>query len=138
MRRVVDASVAVKWYIPEIFASEAESLLRSDFELHAPELVLPEFSNIISKKMRLGEITDAEGQSIVRAFIKADVNLHSHEQVAISAFTGAVLSGQTVYDWTYLSLAIALSCEMVTADKRFFNALKTTSIRNHLIWIGDI
>jgi predicted nucleic acid-binding protein len=138
MKRVVDASVAVKWYIPEIFETEADRLLRSGSELHAPELILPEFSGIIWKKIRLGEITDVQGGKILSAFISARINLHSHRQVATSAFTGAVMSGQTVYDWTYLSLALALSCEFVTADERFFNTLKTTPLKKHLVWIGDI
>jgi predicted nucleic acid-binding protein len=138
MKRVVDASVAVKWYIPEIYESEADHLLQSGYEFHAPELILAEFSSIIWKKIRLGELTPALGQKVLNAFINADLILHSHRQVALSAFTGALMTGQTVYDWTYLSLALALSCEFVTADERFYNTLQTTSIRDHLIWIGDI
>src|SRR5438034_2687450 len=123
MRKVVDASVAVKWYIPEIYETEAAQLLHNGSELHAPELILPEFSNIICKKVRLGELKATDGYRILNAFINTNVILHSHYQVAISAYTGAVMTNQTVYDWTYLSLALALSCEFVTANERFYNTL---------------
>ena len=137
-RKVVDASVAVKWYVPEVFESEADSLLSPDIELHAPELIIPEFSNIIWKKIRQKEITDTQGQRILNAFMNVDIKLHSHRQLIRSAFVGATMSDQTVYDWTYLSLALALSCEFVTADQRFYNSLRSTSVRNNLVWIRDI
>jgi predicted nucleic acid-binding protein len=137
-RKVVDASVAVKWYVPEVFEVEASRLLDIDAELHAPELIIPEFSSIIWEKIRQKEITENQGQRIVNAFLKTDMKLHSHRKLMRSAFTGAAISGQTVYDWTYLSLAMSLSCEFVTADERFYNALRSTSLVKHLAWIGDI
>ncbi|HYJ90036.1 MAG TPA: type II toxin-antitoxin system VapC family toxin [Pyrinomonadaceae bacterium] len=138
MKLVVDASVAVKWYVPEIFEADADRVLRTASELHAPELILPEFSNIIWKKIRLGEITGPIGRNIVNAFSNANMTLHSHRHIVKSAFTGAAMSGQTVYDWTYLALAVALSCELVTADESFYRSLEATSMRRHLLWIKDV
>ena len=41
-RLVVDASVAVKWYVPEIHSEAAAKLLSGPYELIAPDLILPE------------------------------------------------------------------------------------------------
>ena len=41
MNYVVDASVAVKWYVPEDNSDDAERLLDPANELHAPELIAP-------------------------------------------------------------------------------------------------
>ncbi|CAN5292864.1 type II toxin-antitoxin system VapC family toxin [soil metagenome] len=138
MRYVVDASVAVKWYVPEIFEVEASRVLEAGAELHAPELIVPEFANIIWKKVRSGELSEKNGQKVLSAFGKCSLVLHPHRRLAKSAFTGACLSAQTVYDWTYLSLAIALSCGFVTADRKFYRALESTPLRNNLVWIGDV
>jgi predicted nucleic acid-binding protein len=138
MRRVVDASVAVKWYIPEILAGHAEKLLTNGDELFAPDLIIPETSNIIWKKIRRNELTPDEGESILSAFLRSGVRIRPHTSVARSAFTGALLSGQTVYDWTYLALAISLSCEFVTADRKFYDSLSDTAIGKHLKWLGDL
>ncbi|MEO6588084.1 MAG: type II toxin-antitoxin system VapC family toxin [Pyrinomonadaceae bacterium] len=138
MKKVVDASVAVKWYIPEIFEREANRVQTSGEILHAPELILPEFSNIIWKKVRFGEITEKEGNKIVDAFAQRNLHFHSHKTLIKSAFTGAVMTNRTVYDWTYLSLAIALSCEFITADEKFYKALENTKLKKHLLWIGDV
>jgi predicted nucleic acid-binding protein len=137
MNYVVDASVAVKWYIPEIYEKEATKLLKGGHRLHVPELILPEFSNIIWKKARRGEITGSEGDRIIAAFSRKRWTVHTHKQTIRSAYTGAEATGQTVYDWTYLALAVSLSCEFVTADEKFFKALENTTFKTNVKWIGD-
>lgn len=138
MRWVVDASVAIKWYIPEDHEAEAARLRESAGEFHAPELIVPEFSNVIWQKIRRGEISQLEGEQIVSAFVRSDIRLHSQHRFARSAFVGACMTGQTVYDWTYLSLAIGLSCKMVTADQRFIRAPNMAAMSKNLAWIGDL
>lgn len=137
MNYVLDASVSVKWYIPEIYEQEATRLLKGGHRIHVPELVLPEFSNIIWKKVRRGEITGDEGERIVTALARQRWTIHPHKRIIKSAYTGAEATGQTVYDWTYLALAISLSCEFVTADEKFYRTLGTTSFKTNLKWIGD-
>lgn len=138
MKRVVDASVAIKWYVPEIYEQEASRMQQSGDELHAPELILPEFGNIVWKKVARREITEKEGQRIVSKFSKSKLIFHPHGQIIKSAFTGATMTGQTVYDWTYLSLALSLGCQFVTADERFYKALEKTRLKKHLLWVENI
>jgi len=138
MKRVVDASVAVKWYVPEPYEQKAGRLLESGDELCAPELILPEFGNIIWKKILRQEITEKEGQRIITESVKTNLILYQHASIIKSAYTGATLTNQTVYDWTYLSLAIMLDCEFVTADEKFYKALEKTKLKRHLLWIGDV
>lgn len=138
MKYVVDASVAVKWYLPESYADEAIRLLEGDHDLHVPELILPEFSSIIWKKVRRGQVVESEGKTTVDAFQGLRWTVHSHKETLTSAYTGAISTGQTVYDWTYLALALSLSCEFVTADEKFYKALVSTPFQSNLKWIGEI
>ena len=138
MKFVIDASVAVKWYVEEDFSEEAASVLSGEFELNVPELIYPEFGNILWKKFRRGEVTPAECRNIIERFRGLSLFRHSHNALLKSAYIGAEITGQTVYDWTYLSLAVFLNCEMVTADRRFFDALSASSITRHLKWVGDL
>ncbi len=138
MKRVVDASVAIKWYVPEIYEQEATRLQQSGDELHAPELILPEFGNIIWKKVSRQDITEKEGQKIVAEFSKTKLVFHPHASTIKSAFTGAMMTNQTVYDWTYMALALSLGCQFVTADERFYKALEKTRLKKHLLWVGDL
>ena len=56
---VIDASVAVKWFVPEVHSEHALRLLRKKFALLAPELIQAEFGNILWKKCRAGELDGA-------------------------------------------------------------------------------
>jgi predicted nucleic acid-binding protein len=138
MKFVIDASVCIKWYIPEIYSQNALRLLKGGHIFHAPELLLPEVSNIVWKKVRRNHITAVDGRQVVEAIAVSSIILHSHSSIIKSAYLGAETSGQTVYDWTYLALAISLSCEFVTADQRFYKALENTPLKKNLLWIGDV
>src|SRR5262249_43943374 len=135
---VIDATVAVKWYVTEDYTDDAATLLENVHELHAPELILPEFGNILWKKECRGEISGPEVRKIIDAFQQVDITLHSHTSLIKAALVGASMSRQTVYDWTYLALAVSLSSKFVTADERFFNALQNTSMAKYLTWIGSM
>jgi predicted nucleic acid-binding protein len=135
---VVDASVAVKWFVPESHTSEAEKLLSGEYQLHAPELILPEFSNIIWRKHKQGHFISTYARTIIKDFQNTDIEIHPHLQTAFAAFVGAEITGQTAYGWTYLTLAVSLSCKFVTADAKFYKALEKTTVKKNLLWIGDL
>lgn len=136
MRYVIDASVAIKWYLPEVHELEATRLLKARHQLHVPELIFPEIGNIVWKYVRRGDINKSEGEQIVAAVARKRWTVHSHKNTSKSAYTGAEATGQTVYDWTYLALAISLSCEFVTADEKFYKALGKTPFKTNLKWVG--
>ena len=138
MKCVVDASIAVKWYVPEIHSTEAERLLDRANELHAPDLIVPEVGSIIWKKFRRGELTERQGRMIVAAFLDVPVLKYPTTSLLKPAFEGAVRTALTVYDWTYLALALSLDCQMVTADQKFYKTLRGGPLAASLLWIADI
>ncbi|MGB7208207.1 MAG: type II toxin-antitoxin system VapC family toxin [Pyrinomonadaceae bacterium] len=135
---VVDASVLVKWYVDEDHTAEAELLADPRFEIHAPELLLPEFGNILWKKCQNEDLDENVARSALAALRSHRVILHSNATLVESAFLGAQETGQSVYDWTYLSLAIALDCKFVTADRKFYIGLRKTRFKEHALWVEDI
>ena len=59
-RLVVDSSVVIKWFVPEVHSDDALRYLDPDLERDAPELLLAEASNILWKKVcHLPELTTA-------------------------------------------------------------------------------
>ncbi|MBK9214209.1 MAG: type II toxin-antitoxin system VapC family toxin [Chloracidobacterium sp.] len=140
MRIVIDASVLIKWYVAETdFAQEAEYLTDDSFDLHAPQLILAEIGNILWKKYSRGELDESQVLRILReSDIDRELVLHSHQPLVEEAVKCAMETRQTVYDWMYLTLALALDIQFVTADAKFFNNVSQTKYSNHLCWIGDV
>jgi predicted nucleic acid-binding protein len=134
-RVVVDASVAVKWYIPEIHGEDAARFLGPALDLSAPELIGPEFGNILWKKIRRNEITAKEGSEILSAFQALDLQLYPTSILLPSAMELAVALDRSVYDSLYLALAIAQECPLVTADRRFHRVVSESPFSDHVLWI---
>lgn len=135
---MVDASVAVKWFVPEIHSEHALRLLRKKSVLQAPELIQAEFGNILWKKCRTGELDGAVAGEILDSFRRSPMLMHPHGSFLKLAWEIALKHRQTFYDSLYLAVAMAEKACMVTADRKFFDALAGTPAAGHLLWIEDV
>lgn len=138
MNVVVDASVLVKWYVTEEDSAQAEHLIDRRFELHAPELFLPEFGNILWKKCRNDDLDEETAKSAIKSVRSRDIVFHSNDGLLSAAFLGARETGQSVYDWMYLALSISLDCKFITADRKFFLGIRNTRFKNRFVWVAQI
>lgn len=120
---VLDASVVVKWFVPEIHSDAARRLLSLPHQYVAPDLLFAETANVIWKKTRRGELTTADGQRLVADLCDAAVDAVPSRLLAEDAHALAAATGRTVYDSLYLALAIRLGTRMITADERLAAAI---------------
>jgi predicted nucleic acid-binding protein len=136
-RWVVDASVAVQWFVPEVHSDSAAQLLDPGLHLSAPDLIGPELANTLWKKVRRQELTIADAAEIVKVFPAMDVEIHPSADLLPAAFELATVLDRTVYDCLYLALAIAQDAVLITADAKFHAAASQSPFANHITWIDD-
>ena len=105
---VVDASLVVKWFVPEVHSVAARKWLGASHDYIAPDLVFPEAGNAIWKKVRRGELSPEDAQSLVNDLSAVGVEAVSMRALVSDAHALAVRTGITVYDATYLTLAVRL------------------------------
>jgi predicted nucleic acid-binding protein len=134
---VVDASVAIKWSIPEIHSAEALRYLDPSLERHAPELLLAEIANILVKKTNRGEITPVDALRIAQDVRQADFTIHPMDGLIVSALSIALATGRSAYDSMYLALADSLGTKVVTADRRLYNGLQGGPHGRLIQWVED-
>ena len=115
---VVDASVVLKWFVPEIHSEAARRLLAAPHQFLSPDLLFPEVGNAIWKKVRRGELTADEGQRLAADISRIAVETVSTRRLMIDAHALAITTGLTVYDAMYLALAVRLETELITADDK--------------------
>ena len=137
-RVVVDASVAVKWFLPEDLSTEARRLLATEYELLAPDLLWAELGNVLWKKHRRREIDRPTALELLRNFSRVPLEFHSTEQWAAAALELAIEHGVTVYDGLYLALAAGTGCRLVTADRRLQEACHGAALPSLVDWVGEI
>jgi predicted nucleic acid-binding protein len=63
---VVDASGRNRWFLPETHSEAALRLQHSNHQLHAPAFVMLESGNVLTKKIRRGELTREETKTILK------------------------------------------------------------------------
>ena len=131
---VIDASVAIKWVIDEP-GTEQALLLRRD-RLVAPDLLVPECANILWKKVRRGELSEAEAMLAARLLQRAEVELEPMRGLLEPATKLAIALDHPAYDCIYLALAEALSCAMVTADEQLYR--RTLAIEPKVVRLAAI
>jgi predicted nucleic acid-binding protein len=135
---VIDASVVVKWFLPEPDAEAARRLRRGDLECEAPDLLLLEVANALWKHVVRGALDQAIAREAIEALSVAPIHLRTVEFLFTEAFRLATEARRSVYDCTYLALAIEIGRPLVTADRRFYDAIKAGPFAPHLLWVGDL
>lgn len=135
-RFVVDASVAVKWFVPEPHSIDAVRLLESESTFAAPDLIATEVANTLWKKVRRGELEGSRASALLAAFGRVPVTMFPVAAVLPAAFELAVSLGRTVYDSVYLALAIALDRPLITADQKFTAAVAASRYATYIRLLG--
>jgi predicted nucleic acid-binding protein len=135
---VVDASVAIKWFIPEIHSASAVQARRLRQRLHVPNFMTLELGNVIAKKIRRSELTRADGKAILKELRDLPLQRHADERLFPAAYELAVDTRRSLYDCLYLALAEAVDGRLVTADRKFYNALAIGPYGRRLLWVEDL
>jgi predicted nucleic acid-binding protein len=121
---VVDASIVLKWFFPEIDSAAARRLLDTGHQYIAPDLLFAEAGNAVWKRVRRGELHSGEAQRLITDIAQVAVETIATRGLIGDACAIAMASGQTVYDCTYLALAVRLDTQLVTADRRLQNGAR--------------
>ncbi len=124
---VVDASVAVKWVLPEPGADRARSLLeeyaRGAAELLAPDIYVAEVSNVLWKRTHLtGDLIEDDAREALDSLSAALPALVPSAALASQALELALTFGQSLYGCLYVALALRAGRPLVTADQRLVRA----------------
>lgn len=135
---VVDASVVVKWLLPEIRSEAAKRLLADELQLWAPDLVWAEVGNVLWKRWRRGELPGDVVAPLLRDFRRFPLSIHPSDPLFEAAWEVAHALDRSFYDSLYLALAAALDCPLVTADLKLWNALQGGLARTSLLWVEEV
>lgn len=139
---VLDASVAVKWFLPdatEDLVVEALALFRlhalGEVAFLAPDLFWAEFGSVLRKAVIFRAWPSAAAASALIQMRSEKLTTVPSEALIEDALAIALETGRSVYDCLYIALARLRGCEFVTADERLANAV---AARLPVKWLGAI
>lgn len=119
-RFVVDASVAAKWYLPEADSAKAAVLLTGAAELHAPTLLRVEIAAAITRRHRMGALTEQDALLKLyhaRQFVAEPSMILTDDEVIIErAGEIALQILHPLQDCLYIACAEHVGAELITTD----------------------
>ena len=124
MNRVVDASVACKWFLAEELSDAARDLAGEGTTLHAPDLILVECANVAWRHVTAQSIPLAQAEALLDALPRWFEILTPAAELYDRAFRIAHALRHPVYDCVYLGLAEREEMRLVTADKAFASRVR--------------
>ena len=137
-RFVVEACLAVKWFVPEVHSDNAVRLLEGHHELIAAGQFLTEAADLLSSKVRLGELTIGESREVFAALGSVAVDVHPSRPLVEGALEIASAMGRPLSDGLNLALAVRQDCRMITAKKELYDTVRGTAFARHVKWVGSV
>jgi len=120
---VIDASVAVKWLLPESGDAAAQALLASEERLVAPSLIRTEVAAALARRARFGEIEPRDAGTAMGLWLQTlrdgVIGLVADEADLVTALRLAIELNHPLQGCLYLALAERLGAPLVTADEKF-------------------
>jgi predicted nucleic acid-binding protein len=117
MSLIVDASMAVKWFVEEPGSAEAERLLERE-GLVAPSLILAEVANALWKRVGRRAATLEQAVVALDRIPRVLSELHAIEPLCAEAIRLAVQHDHPIYDCFYVALARREGAPLITADRK--------------------
>lgn len=130
---MLDASIAVQWFVPERGAEASIALLGSTRSLLAPDLMPLEVANALWKRCRRGEFPEADLSPSLARLLDGQIVLVPTLAMLARATQLALRTGHTVYDCVYLALAVERGATFATADGRLARAAVAQGLQ---LWRG--
>jgi predicted nucleic acid-binding protein len=120
---VVDASVVLKWVLPESQRDEAVAFLdrfeSRQIKLIAPTVLSHEVASALARRVRQRLDSVKEAQLAWAEFDLRHPILIDGPELTRAAFALSLEHQLSYWDCLYLALAIAHRCDLITADHRF-------------------
>lgn len=134
---VVDASVALKWFLTEGDSDRAEQLMATR-DLLAPSLILSEVGNGLWSKRIAGGIDRELARDMMAKLPRLFREIVPIERLMSPAINIAYELEHPIYDCLYLAVARERGLPLVTADQRFISKVAGSALAASVTPLGQV
>jgi predicted nucleic acid-binding protein len=140
MRAVVDASVAVKIFVPETLSMQAQEVFARFASENGAELIVPDFffiecANVFWKWVQRSSYPPKHAQEHLRDLTDLGLTVMPDQIVAEDALGIALKHRIAACDACYVAAAAQLHLPLITADEKL--AMKLAKSAFEVQWLGD-
>ena len=141
LRAVVDASVAVKIFVPESLSAEAQEIFVRFATENGAELIVPDFffiecANVFWKWVQRSDYPPQDAQEHLRDLTGLGLSAIPVQVLADEALNIALQHKVTAYDACYVAAAAKLRLPLITADERLVKQIEKG--KYDVQWLGEL
>ena len=142
MSFVLDPSVVIKWYVPEVLM-EAAARLREEIEERSRPVAVPRFffvesANVLWKKSSLiKELSRSDAKGIYSRILDSPFHIVEDEALLLKALDLSLDHSVSVYDGLYLACALQCKAVLVTADAVLVKRFTHSGLSKHIVFLKE-
>jgi predicted nucleic acid-binding protein len=138
LRYVLDCSVVVRWFVPQIHFERAVEIFGAfqarAVDLVAPEVIIAEFGHVLRKLVVGASLDPEQAPADLDTFLTLPIAMVADRELAAEALRLALRYSATFYDSLYVALAIREDLKVITADKAMCAAFESLG---RTLWLPD-
>jgi len=135
---VVDATVLIKCYLPEIYSEDCLKLLHRELPIKTCEYAMVQIGASLWKRSRSGEVKLTDAKRILKSLSRLPVEFVPTSLLTEAALDLSSFSGRTFHESLYLVLALREETALITADHRWHALLSTGKLKNYVDFVADV
>ncbi len=128
MKYILDASVSLRWVLPDTLSTKARQLRdefqRDGHELFSPDIYIDEIASALTKAERQKVIPVGQAAPLYVKVMNTPPVLLSRLSLISRAIEISSQTKSSYYDCLYVALAERKGCELLTADARLLRNLQ--------------
>ena len=137
MSLVVDASVAIKWLLPEAYSDECLALLDRGVPIVVPDFIVSQVGMGLAKRVRTGDLKPNWTEHAMAAFLRLPLIRVPTTELAVEAMELAAHGKRHFYDAAYLALAVREKSPLITADWRWYAGIANGPLKDYVKFVRD-
>lgn len=134
---VVDASAAIRWFMPAVPGQAPHGLPATDDALVAPDLFIAEVRSAALTYLRKGELKREQARAMIDTIDQLMAGYFPLDDFREAAWTMALDYDHSPYDCFYIAVAESIGSSLVTADERLIRKFASTGHARHIVHLQD-
>jgi predicted nucleic acid-binding protein len=134
---VVDASVAIKWLLPEAYSDECLSLLARNEQILVPDFLFTQVGNGLAKRVKTGDLKPGWTEHAMATLLRLPLVRVPLDELAVDAIGLASHGKRPFSDAVYLALAVRESVPLITADWRWYALVSNGPLKDYVKFVRD-